>query len=123
MENWSEASNSPGDTLACRSPSPVFLLAPSNVAFLTRHGVGHFINPSNVPGRANIAALKSLGVRAIVAFSVVGFLHEEISPGSFAILSQNIDRTKEIRPASFLQDNSIVVHTMFGDPLSNKLVK
>ncbi|KIM42643.1 hypothetical protein M413DRAFT_26668 [Hebeloma cylindrosporum] len=94
----------------------------TRVAFLTRHGVGHFINPSNVPGRANIAALKSLGVRAIVAFSAVGSLREEIAPGSFVIPSQIIDRTKGIRPASFFQDTSIVAHTMFGDPFSNKLV-
>ncbi|KAF8878033.1 nucleoside phosphorylase domain-containing protein [Gymnopilus junonius] len=95
----------------------------TKVAFVARHGVGHFINPSNVPSRANIAALKSLGVRVILAFSAVGSLREEISPGSFVLPNQIIDRTKGIRPASFFADTTIVAHTMFGDPFSNKLVK
>ncbi|KAH9483290.1 S-methyl-5'-thioadenosine phosphorylase [Psilocybe cubensis] len=94
----------------------------TKVAFLARHGVGHSINPSAVPGRANIAALKHLGVRVILAFSAVGSLREEISPGSFAIPTQIIDRTKGVRPASFFQDTSIVAHAMFGDPFSNKFV-
>ncbi|PPQ88890.1 hypothetical protein CVT25_009124, partial [Psilocybe cyanescens] len=94
----------------------------TKVAFLARHGSGHSINPSAVPGRANIAALKSLGVRAILAFSAVGSLREEISPGSFAIPTQIIDRTKGVRPASFFLDTSIVAHAMFGDPFSNKFV-
>ncbi|KAF9558189.1 Methylthioadenosine phosphorylase [Agrocybe pediades] len=95
----------------------------AKIAFLARHGVGHSINPSAVPGRANIAALKSLGVRAILAFSAVGSLREEIAPGSFAIPTQIIDRTKGIRPASFFQDTNVVAHAMFGDPFSNKFVK
>lgn len=95
----------------------------TRVAFLARHGAGHTINPSAVPARANIAALKSLGVRAIVAFSAVGSLREEISPGSFVLPSQIIDRTKGIRPASFFQDTSVVAHAAFGDPFSVRLVK
>ncbi|KAF9478435.1 Methylthioadenosine phosphorylase [Pholiota conissans] len=95
----------------------------THVAFIARHGIGHVINPSAVPGRANIAALKSLGVRAIVAFSAVGSLREEIAPGAFILPSQIIDRTKGVRPASFFQDTSIVAHTMFGDPFSNKFIK
>jgi len=93
------------------------------VAFLTRHGKGHSISPSDVPARANIAALKSLGVRLIVAFSAVGSLREEIRPGDFAIPSQIIDRTKGVRPASFFQGLSIVAHAQFGDPFSNKLIQ
>ncbi|KAF9023577.1 Methylthioadenosine phosphorylase [Hymenopellis radicata] len=93
----------------------------TQVAFLARHGVGHTIAPSAVPARANIAALKSLGVRAIVAFSAVGSLREEISPGSFAIPTQIIDRTKGIRPASFFEGTTVVAHASFGDPFSNKL--
>lgn len=76
-----------------------------------------------MPVRANIAALKSIGVRAIVAFSAVGSLREEIAPGAFVLPSQIIDRTKGVRPASFFQDTSIVAHAMFGDPFSNKFVK
>ncbi|KAF9530895.1 nucleoside phosphorylase domain-containing protein [Crepidotus variabilis] len=93
------------------------------VAFVARHGEGHVFNPSSVPCRANIAALKSLGVRAIIAFSAVGSLREEIAPGSFILPTQIIDRTKGIRPVSFFEGTSIVAHTGFGDPFSNKLVK
>jgi len=105
------------------SPITIFSL-PSGVriAFLARHGTGHHIHPSTVPSRANIASLKSLGVRAILAFSAVGSLREEISPGSFILPNQIIDRTKGVRPASFFQDTSIVAHAMFGDPFSRKLV-
>ncbi|KAI0051459.1 Methylthioadenosine phosphorylase [Auriscalpium vulgare] len=92
------------------------------IAFLARHGPGHTITPSNVPARANIAALKSLGVRAILAFSAVGSLREDISPGTFALPTQIIDRTKGVRPASFF-DGSIVAHAAFGDPFSLKLVR
>ncbi|KAI5120738.1 hypothetical protein M0805_006444 [Coniferiporia weirii] len=92
------------------------------IAFLARHGVGHSIAPSAVPARANIAALKSLGVRLIVAFSAVGSLREEIRPGDFVLPDQIIDRTKGVRPASFFEGTNIVAHAQFGDPFGNKLV-
>lgn len=92
------------------------------VAFLARHGVNHSINPSAVPTRANIAALKSLGVQAIIAFSAVGSLREEIKPGDFVIPNQIIDRTKGIRPSSFFEGTSIVAHAMFGDPFDSQLI-
>ncbi|CAE6460660.1 unnamed protein product [Rhizoctonia solani] len=93
---------------------------PSGVrlAFLARHGTGHSILPSDVPARANIAALKYLGVKVIVAFSAVGSLREQIHPGDFII----IDRTKGIRPASFFQGTSVVAHAMFGDPFDSQLI-
>lgn len=93
------------------------------MAFLARHGPGHTISPSTVPSRANIAALKSLGVRAIVAFSAVGSLREEIKPGDFVLPDQIIDRTKGVRPASFFEGLSVVAHASFGDPFSKKLYK
>lgn len=92
------------------------------IAFLARHGVGHTINPSAIPVRANIAALKSLGVRLVVAFSAVGSLREEIKPGDFILPDQIIDRTKGVRPVSFFEDTSVVAHAQFGDPFSNKLI-
>ncbi|KAF8622441.1 hypothetical protein AX15_007024 [Amanita polypyramis BW_CC] len=95
----------------------------TQIAFLSRHGKGHTISPSSVPSRANIAALKSLGVRAIIAFSAVGSLREEISPGSFILPTQIIDRTKGIRPASFFEGSSVVAHAAFGDPFSMSLVR
>ncbi|KAK2465837.1 hypothetical protein APHAL10511_001478 [Amanita phalloides] len=95
----------------------------TQIAFLARHGKGHIISPSAVPSRANIAALKYLGVRAIIAFSAVGSLREEIVPGSFVLPTQIIDRTKGVRPASFFEGLSIVAHAAFGDPFSMKLVR
>lgn len=90
------------------------------IAFLSRHGRGHYYNPSEVPYRANIAALKSLGVEHIVAFSAVGSLREEIAPRDFVLPSQIIDRTKGIRPATFYE-NGVVAHFMFADPFSSVL--
>jgi len=91
-----------------------------HLAFISRHGVAHEIPPSSVPSRANIAALKHIGVKAILAFSAVGSLREEIRPGDFVIPHQIIDRTKGNRQASFFEGTSIVAHAMFGDPFDNK---
>ncbi|KAF9508255.1 hypothetical protein BS47DRAFT_240260 [Hydnum rufescens UP504] len=105
--------------------SPITIASLPNgaqVAFLARHGVAHSVNPSAVPARANIAALSSIGVKAIIAFSAVGSLREEIAPGDFVIPSQIIDRTKGIRPASFFDGTSVVAHAMFGDPFDTQLV-
>jgi len=101
------------------SPSSPITIAktPSGtpVAFLARHGPGHTLSPSTVPYRANIAALKSLGVKIILAFSAVGSLQEEIAPGDFVIPTQIIDRTKGIRPSSFFEDG-LIAHVSFADP-------
>lgn len=91
------------------------------IAFLPRHGKGHFLNPSEVPARANIAALKKLGVEEIIAFSSVGSLRAEIAPRDFVIPSQIIDRTKS-RPATFFE-NGMVAHAPFADPFSASLAK
>ncbi|KAG6329709.1 hypothetical protein ID866_9382 [Astraeus odoratus] len=112
---WGHPS-SPINICALKSGSP-------KIAFLARHGIHHDISPSTVPSRANIAALKSLGVRAILAFSSVGSLREEIAPGHFAIPTQIIDRTKGIRPASFFEGTRVVAHAAFGDPFSTRLVR
>ena len=71
------------------------------IAFLARHGNGHQFNPSEVPFRANIAAMKALGVELIVAFSAVGSLKEHVRPLDFALPSQLIDRTKCIRASTY----------------------
>ncbi|KAK4687067.1 5'-methylthioadenosine phosphorylase, partial [Tremellales sp. Uapishka_1] len=91
------------------------------IAFLSRHGKAHTVTPTEVPGRANIAALKSIGCQAIIAFSAVGSLREEIAPGDFIIPDQIIDRTKGIREDTFFRGEGVVVHSMFGDPFSDKL--
>ncbi|TYJ55668.1 S-methyl-5'-thioadenosine phosphorylase [Cryptococcus floricola] len=91
------------------------------IAFISRHGTAHTITPTEVPARANIAALKHIGVEAIIAFSAVGSLREEIAPGDFVIPNQIIDRTKGIREDTFFRGEGLVVHSMFGEPFSEKL--
>jgi 5'-methylthioadenosine phosphorylase len=89
------------------------------LAFLPRHGLGHRLLPTEVPSRANIAALKSLGVEKIVSFSAVGSLVEEFAPRHFVLPSQLIDRTRH-RPDTFFGDG-IVGHVPFADPFANAL--
>lgn len=90
------------------------------VAFLPRHGVHHDLLPTDVPLRANIAALKHLGVKVIIAFSAVGSLRREIRPRDFVLPLQIIDRTKGIRPHTFFE-RGFVAHAMFGEPFDVKL--
>ncbi|KAJ3273587.1 hypothetical protein HDV01_004354 [Terramyces sp. JEL0728] len=90
------------------------------VAFLARHGRGHYLTPTEVPSRANIAALKHIGVKVILAFSAVGSLREEIHPRDFVLPTQIIDRTKGVRPFTFYEDG-IVGHVMFADPFSSDI--
>lgn len=89
------------------------------IAFLPRHGRGHRILPSEVNSRANIWALKSLGIKQIVAMSAVGSLKKEIKPKDIVIPSQLIDRTKN-RPSTFF-GNGIVGHIQFGEPFCKNL--
>ncbi len=105
--------------------SPITIAAlPSGtqIAFLARHGHHHQITPSEVPSKANIAALKSLGAQVILAFSAVGSLREEIAPGDFVIPSSIIDRTKGIRPSTYFEGLGIVAHAMFGDCFDTQAV-
>lgn len=83
------------------------------VFFLSRHGPGHLLNPSQVPYRANIFALKSLGVTHIIASGAVGSLREEFKPRDLVIADQVIDKTSR-RPASFF--DSAAVHVEFAEP-------
>jgi len=84
------------------------------VAFLPRHGRGHHIPPTDVPARANIYALKSLGVERIIAINAVGSFKEEIKPGDLLIPDQLIDRTRS-RVNTFFGEG-IVVHIPFAEP-------
>jgi 5'-methylthioadenosine phosphorylase len=94
------------------------------VALLARHGDGHLRNPSTVPYRANIWALKSLGVTHILASGAVGSLKEEIAPRHLVIPDQVIDRTHR-RPGTFFEE--LAVHVELASPfcatLRNVLVK
>ena len=90
------------------------------VYFLPRHGRGHFISPSKINFRANIDALKQLGVTDIVSISAVGSLKEDLSPGKFVIIDQFIDRTFA-RIKTFF-DDEIVAHVSLAHPTSNGLM-
>ncbi len=89
------------------------------VAFLPRHGRGHVLNPSEVPYRANIYALKSLGVKYIIAVSACGSLREDYAPGHVVIPDQLYDNTK-LRKNSFFE-NGLVAHVTVADPFSPEL--
>ena len=91
------------------------------MAFLPRHGRGHRISPSELPVRANIWALKSFGIDAIISVSAVGSLREDIAPRDLVIPSQLFDRTRS-RINSFFEDG-IVVHCSFAEPFSSTLSK
>ncbi|MBE0416111.1 MAG: S-methyl-5'-thioadenosine phosphorylase [Dehalococcoidia bacterium] len=84
------------------------------IAFLPRHGRGHRISPTEIPSRANIYALKSLGVECIISVSAVGSLKDEIHPLDLLIPDQLIDRTKS-RVNSFFE-GGLVAHVAFADP-------
>ncbi len=88
-------------------------------AFLPRHGRGHRLLPSEIPSRANIYALKSLGVESIISISSAGSLREEIKPLEILIPDQLIDRTRN-RPSSFFGDG-IVAHVGFAEPFCSTL--
>lgn len=85
------------------------------VVFLPRHGTGHRHSPSTINYRANIYALKSLGVEFIISVSAVGSLREDIHPGHLVIIDQFIDRTRG-RPSTFF-DQDVVAHVSFADPI------
>ncbi len=90
------------------------------IYFLPRHGKGHFISPSKINFRANIDALKQLGVTDIVSISAVGSLKEELQPGKFVIIDQFIDRTFARNKTFF--DDEIVAHVSMAHPTSNGLM-
>ena len=88
------------------------------VAFLPRHGRGHRILPSEVNSRANLCALKVLGVEEVIAFSAVGSLKEERKPLDFSVPAQIIDRTRH-RPDTYFGDG-VVGHVAFADPFCSR---
>ncbi|HET9683093.1 MAG TPA: S-methyl-5'-thioadenosine phosphorylase [Gemmatimonadaceae bacterium] len=90
------------------------------VALLARHGDGHLLNPSRVPYRANIFALKKMGVTRILASGAVGSLREETKPRDLVVPSQVIDRTFR-RAATFYEE--LAVHVEFASPFCPQLRK
>ncbi len=91
----------------------------TGVAFLPRHGRGHRISPSHINYRANIDAMKRIGVTDLVSVSAVGSLKEELTPGTFVLIDQYIDRTVE-RPRSFF-GTGFVAHVSMARPVSPRL--
>ncbi|MGI8936461.1 MAG: S-methyl-5'-thioadenosine phosphorylase [Phormidesmis sp.] len=91
------------------------------VAFLARHGRGHTLTPSELPFRANIYAMKSLGVEYLLSASAVGSLKAEAKPVDMVVPDQFIDRTKN-RVSTFFGEG-IVGHISFGDPVCGHLAK
>jgi 5'-methylthioadenosine phosphorylase len=89
------------------------------VAFLPRHGRGHRLMPSHINARANIFALKTLGVEWLISVSAVGSMREEIAPGHIVIPDQFFDRTTS-RPSTFFQEG-IVAHISFAEPVCAEL--
>ena len=89
------------------------------VAFLPRHGRGHRILPSEIPSRANIYALKSLGVEHVIAINSCGSFKDELKPGELMVPDQVIDRTSG-RTNTFFGDG-VVVHVSMADPFCHIL--
>ena len=105
------------------SPSGTIRIGSLNgkrVAFVPRHGEGHVLSPSTLPYRANIYALKTLGVRFIFAVNAVGSLREDYAPGHIITPDQIVDYTIHTRARSFFEDG-IVAHISVADPMSEYL--
>ena len=103
-------------------PSDVLVegwIGATQLYFLPRHGRGHRFTPSEVPYRANIWALKKLGVTDVISVSAVGSMRDEIHPGDMVLVDQFIDRTVQ-RPRTFFE-RGIVAHVGFSDPVSKRV--
>jgi 5'-methylthioadenosine phosphorylase len=101
------------------APVVVGTLEGRRVAFLARHGIGHHITPSEVPYRANIYALKSLGVERVVSINACGSLREDYAPGHIVIPDQLFDNTKG-RSRTFFGEG-LVAHVSVADPFCKNL--
>jgi len=101
------------------APIVVGKLEGEHVAFLARHGIGHHITPTEVPYRANIYALKSLGAQRIVSISACGSLQEEFAPGHIVIPDQIYDNTQQ-RARSFF-GAGLVAHVSVAQPFCEDL--
>jgi 5'-methylthioadenosine phosphorylase len=97
------------------APLRVGRLHDTPVVFLPRHGVGHEFTPTEVPYRANLHALKQLGVERVLSVSAVGSLRVDLAPGDFVLVDQFIDRT--VARARTFFGEGCVAHVPFGDPV------
>lgn len=101
------------------APVTIGRIAGKPVAFLARHGIGHHISPTEVNYRANIYALKSLGVQTVLSISACGSLREDYAPGHIVLPDQVFDFTKD-RERTFFSDG-LVVHVGVADPICAEL--
>lgn len=101
------------------SPFVIGTIGDTQLAFLARHGRGHHLNPSEVPYRANIFAMKSLGVTSVLSVSAVGSLREELPPLTAVVPDQIIDQTRQ-RPRTFFEEG-VVAHVGMADPFCANL--
>jgi 5'-methylthioadenosine phosphorylase len=109
------------DTPFGKPSSPIVIgdLAGKTIAFIARHGIGHVLSPSEVNYRANIYALKSVGVHQVLSISACGSLREDYTPGEIVIPNQLFDNTKN-RKRSFFGDG-LVAHISIADPFCPEL--
>jgi 5'-methylthioadenosine phosphorylase len=104
------------------APSDAFYrghLGDTEVVFLSRHGRGHRILPSELNYRANVYGMKQLGVEQLVSVSTAGSMKEHIAPGELAVVSQFVDHTYQRRPTFF--GDGIVAHVSLADPVCGRL--
>ena len=116
--NWKKVKTSWGN------PSDEVLIATydsEEICFIPRHSRGHRISPTNINFRANIDAMKQMGVTDIISVSAVGSLKENLSPGTFVIVDQFIDRTFSRKKTFF--DEEIIAHVSMAKPTSKSLSK
>lgn len=111
------------DTPFGKPSSPVMIgeLNGKTVAFLARHGIGHIIPPTDINYRANIYALKSLGIKRVLSISACGSLREDFAPGDIVIPDQLVDFTKNRNNTFF--DTGFVAHVSTAEPFCPKLSK
>ena len=111
------------DTPFGKTSNPIMIgtLKDTKIAFLARHGSGHVLSPALVPQRANIYALKSLGVRFIISANACGSLRQAIAPGHIAIPDQIIDYNIGTRERSFFNEEGLIAHISVADPFDDYL--
>jgi 5'-methylthioadenosine phosphorylase len=121
MEGLSDIKEYDPQTPFGKTSSPVVVgtLEGKKVAFIARHGIGHHIMPTEVPYRANIYALKMLGVEQIVSINACGSLRDDYAPGHIVIPDQIFDNTKN-RPLTFF-GHGLVAHAGVAEPFCNDL--
>ncbi|MBI1257488.1 MAG: S-methyl-5'-thioadenosine phosphorylase [Chloroflexi bacterium] len=122
MPELTDVTTRPMDTPFGKPSADVVIgmLGGKRVAFIPRHGIGHVYTPSTVPYRANICALKMIGVKFVFAVNACGSLREDYAPGHIVIPDQLVDYTKADRGRTFF-DTGLVAHVSVADPFCSAL--